>query len=502
MEPVDFETFCSDSQLLDEPISKPWAVTFKALDGLPLTHDELPIWRQLTGLDAYQPRQRHQLCAMKGRRAQGTKTGLKYLLHSAHTINFQQYAPRGERLFVPIILQNRDIAREVMTTLAGFYSRSSVLAAEVLEIYRTEVALRNGIVFSVATCSYRAPRGFSAPLGMCDELGIWRQTGSDVDREVIRSLTPAQVQFPNRKLILLGTPWVRAGVLFERWERRFENNDCLFVHAPTPLMNPLIPAEELEKERTADPQNYAREFEATWSTELDQFLPDTDIVAATYDWRELPPSEALPYAAALDASGLSGGDRFTFGVAHGGEGGVVVDLLRGWRRAAVPQVCDEIAGLCKLYRVRKVVADQYSFVFLSELMRQRDVGLEQLAFTARSKPELYFDLKNALAQGRLQLPDHPEALRELRALESLRTTGGNYKIGAPRGQHDDFVTVLALLANRLKRTSAQSLEGFNVFVQYNSGPAPDAPLTEEERLLKERLWEERCFSSRRSSLLR
>jgi hypothetical protein len=132
-----------------------------------------------------------------------------------------------------------------------------------------------------------------------------------------------------------------------------------------------------------------------------------------------------------------------------------VDVLRGWRRAAVPQVCDEIAALCRAYGVRAVVADQYSFTFLAELMRQRGVELEQLAFTARSKPEIFFDLKNALAQGTFRVPEHAEMLRELRALESVRLSGGGYRIGAPRGSHDDFVTTLALLANRVKRSLAR-----------------------------------------------
>ena len=42
----------------------------------------------------------------------------------------------------------------------------------------------------------------------------------------------------------------------------------------------------------------------------------------------------------------------------------------------------------------------------------------------RSKPEAFLDLKLSLAQGRAQLLDHPEALRELRMLESKRTSGG------------------------------------------------------------------------------
>jgi hypothetical protein len=185
----------------------------------------------------------------------------------------------------------------------------------------------------------------------------------------------------------------------------------------------------------------------------------------------------------LDASGLTGGDRFTFGVAHTG----IVDLLRGWRRAAVPQVCDEISSLCRAYRIQKVICDQYSFPFLAELMRVRGVALAEQPFSARSKPEVFFSLKTALAGGQLQLPDHPEMLRELRALESVRTSSGNYKIGAPKGMHDDFVTTLALLALKLASCSKPYTPQIEVFSIRNARPSREVGInwSEETRRREE-----------------
>src|SRR5208282_2586245 len=161
------------------------------------------------------------------------------------------------------------------------------------------------------------------------------------------------------------------------------------------------------------------------------------------------------YVAALDASSLSGKDRFVLGIAHPAvrgraETGPAFDLLRGWSRAPVSEVCDEVAVIAKTYGIRTVVADQYSFPFLRELLSARGIELRQLAFTARSKPEVFIDLKTALAQGRVQLLDHPESLRELRMLESRRTSGGRYSIAAPRGSHDDFACVVALLTHLSK----------------------------------------------------
>lgn len=62
----------------------------------------------------------------------------------------------------------------------------------------------------------------------------------------------------------------------------------------------------------------------------------------------------------------------------------------------------------------------------------------------------FIHLKLALSQGNFALLDHPEALRELRMLESKRTSGGHVTIAAPRGQTDDYACVLALLAHEAK----------------------------------------------------
>ncbi len=460
-----FAAFCRD--VLNEPISAAWDIAYRAFDGEPLKPSEIETWRALTGREEYQAGACHEMTAVKGRRAQGSKTACKYVVYKIHTGDFRRFAAPSDRLHVPIIAQVRETAREIMSYLHSFYE-SDALQGEVTETFKQSIELKNGFVISVQTCSYRAPRGITAPLALLDEVGVWRVEGADVDHEVVRSLTPAMVQFPNRRLILLGSPWTKSGVLFERFERRFESADRLVLHCPTPLMNPMIPAEDLEREKQADPQNYRREFLAEWLDDIDQFLPDSDITAAIRSGvREIPPAEPLKgsYRAALDASGLTGKDAFTLAIGHraakGDSGvGTAFNVLRGWSRAPVAVVCDEVAALLKSFGLRSVVADQFGFSFLRELLSQRGIEVRQLPFTARSKPEVMLDLKSGLAQGRVQLLDHPESLRELRMLESRRTSGGNYSIAAPRGAHDDFACVIALLNHEMKASRSGEWAGF------------------------------------------
>jgi len=453
---VSFERFCSDKRLINEPISSAWEVAYKALDGEPVSKAELPLWRAMSGRDTYAPADYRALVPVKGRRSGGTKTACKYLCYKIHTSDFREFVPKGERVHVVIILQTRPIAREVKRYFDGFYANSSLLGREVEMNLKDSIVLRSGVVISCQTCSYRAPRGITVPLGLGDEIGVWRQEGSEVDREVIRSLTPAMIQFPSRKLILLGTPWVRAGVLFEAWERRFEPGDQLVLHCPTALMNPLIQREDLEKERGADPQNFAREFEATWTSDLEQFLNDADLVSAVVGGRtELQPQPGIEYAGAIDASGLTGGDRFVFGVGHESNGRSIVDCLRGWRSTPVAQVIDEITGLSKAYRIRKIAADQYSFTFIGELFRQRGIEVEQLAFSARNKPEIFLHMKLRFGQGKIEMIQHAEVLRELRSLESTRLSGGGYRIAEPGGAHDDYACCLAILIRSISQPARQ-----------------------------------------------
>lgn len=461
-----FETFCADPQLIGEPISKPWAIFYKAVEGLPLDADEQETFFLCTGRsDDYSPHVYTEATAICGRRSEKTSTAVKFALWKSLFGGFESRVRPGELLRVPIVCQDLRIAKDVLRTVRTFLRNSPVLINEIDEDLATEIRLRNGLSFTSYPCTVSAPRGLSCPIAICDELAFWQiETGANPDVEILRALRPAMILFgQERRLLKISTPWMRAGVLFDEYSQRSER-DLLVWQASTERMSPRVSRAELEKERAADPAYFAREYEAVFTDDTEAFLPSGDIdLAVRSGAREIPFVGILKgnYSAAIDASGLSGKDRFTFSIGHravrgkAGEG-ISFDVLRGWQRQAVGIVCDEIAALLKAYELRSVIADQFGFSFLRELLSQRGIEVVQLPFTARSKPEIFLDLKLALSQGRISLLDHAESLRELRMLESKRTSGGNYSISAPRGQHDDYATVIALLAHRSKTESAET----------------------------------------------
>ena len=452
---ISFEAFCRD--VLLEPISSAWVAAYKAFEGKPLNDAELKVFQELSGKADYTPSAtRNELWCVKGRRSAGTKTAAKFVTYliSVHGAEYRQFAAKRDRLHALVVLQSREIARETMNYFASFYN-DTVLSSEVVEVLKNSIELKSGFVISVATCSYRAPRGLSVPICLLDETGAWRTEGVDLDVAVYQSIRPAMIQFKNSKLIGLGSPWTQSGLLWNCWQHRFERTDRLVLHTPTEKMNPLISREELAREEATDPVNFAREFMAQFTSDIDSFIPSGDVDAAVQNGiREMAPIETRAYFAALDASGLQGRDRFTLAVCHRSGGsagmGITYDLLRSWSRAGVGEVVAEIATILKSYKIKQVTGDQFGAQFLRELLAQRGIDMKILPFTARSKPEIMLDFKLALSQGRVRLLDHPESLRELRSLESKRTSGGHFTISAPRNLHDDLAIVLALLNHSCK----------------------------------------------------
>ena len=456
--PLNFERFCAD--IIGEPISPAWVTFYKVVEGESLTPEQAQLYCASTGRTEYVPRPGgyQESTGICGRRSEKTQTCLKYLLWKVMYGGYERqfrlswFARLGRHtrlLRIPLILQDTRVARDVLRTAESLALGSPLLSQEIAESYRSELIFKNGLALTTFPATKASVRSLACPCALLDELCFVQIEGAD-DKELVRQLRPSMIEFgPTRRLIKLSTPWQRSGIVYEEYTQRLERSDLLVWQASTATMSPRISVADLERERISDPSYFTREYEALFTADRECFIPFNDTLAAVQSWRELAPVDGPYYIAALDASSVTGGDRFTFGIAHSGGDGHFVDVLRGWQKATVGEVCDEIAHLSKAYRIEKVIADQFGFAFLAELLRYRGVELAQLAFTARSKPEIFFALKSALSTGKFQLPNHPEAIRELRALESTRLSGGNYRICAPGKLHDDYATTLALLAYKI-----------------------------------------------------
>jgi hypothetical protein len=457
MKRVDFETFCADGQLIGESISKPWATFYRGIESLPLDEESTEIFRICTGRDSYEPRVYTEATAIAGRRSEKTSTCLKYFIWKILTDKVWA-SKRNEELRIPIICQDMRIARSIKKSAESYLLNSPLLRNEVAENLASEIRFKNGTSLVCYPASWRSTRGISGPGAILDELAFVAIDGAS-DVELVRQVKPIMIRFGGAaRLLKLSTPWQKSGVIYDELSHRDERDDLLVWQAGTAYMTPRVSSELLEKERQADPIYFAREYEAMFTDDSTNLIPPEDINLAVRDGiREQPFVEALKssYICCADASGLSGKDSFTFGIAHrtvrGEQVGVSLDALRDWNRRGVKEVCDEIALTMKAYSLKTIFLDQFGFSFLQELLAQRGIEALQMAWSNANKTDIYLELKLALAQGTLKLLQHESSLRQLRFLGAKKTSGGAFLIGAPRGQHDDYCSVIAMLNSKLRK---------------------------------------------------
>ena len=331
---ISLDDFCADPQLIGEPLGKAWNTFFRAVEGLTLDEEGQQLFCQCTGRDVYEPRVYSESLVVAGRRSEKTSSFLKYLLWKIVTSSF---AEKGLR--VPIIAQDMRVGNQIKSTAESFVSRpNSIISRSVAEVLANEIAFKNGISLTCYPASKSSVRGLSVPYCFLDELAFVEIEGAS-QVELVRQVKPSMIRFgEERRLCKATTPWRSTDHVAEEFSRRSEYSGKLVWQAASWIMTDRISQSLLDEERRNDPAYFAREYEALFTTDSESFLPLGDINAAVIAGRsELPPSQHLKgsYIAAIDASSLTGRDRFVFGIAHravrGSSGGVgpALDLLKG-----------------------------------------------------------------------------------------------------------------------------------------------------------------------------
>jgi hypothetical protein len=263
--------------------------------------------------------------------------------------------------------------------------------------------------------------------------------------------------FPNAKLVLASSPYAMNGVLWDLWANRKKDREVLVWHAPTALMNPTVPARFLENEKKRDVETYRREYEAEFAEAVSAYIPAEAIAACVVEGRASVPAQPrlFNYEAAVDAAFK--GDVFTLAVAHKDcrDDRVVVDHVYGWEGSRqepvrLGQVIPEIRNVLDRYGTRVVYGDQFGAEPLKHAFREAGIEFEEVPFTLQSKADLYANLRSYILDRRIELLDHRESLRELRALEVQLLPGGHPRVGHPNrgGIHDDYADAIALAVSR------------------------------------------------------
>ena len=413
----------------------------------------------------YTPQEYREAWMVVGRRGSKTdKFGATMVAYEAALGGHEQWLSPAQPGLVFLISQDLRAARYALNFIRGALESSPLLARAIKQITADRIDLKNNITIASIPATLKSVRGYSSPVAVLDEVGVWYQESESAnpDFEIYRAVIPGQIQFPNRKIIGLSTPWNKSGLLWKFFEAgtnglklegsdlvRAEFQNILVLQGSTALMgNPFVTRDELAADRARDLKAFEREYLAQFQDSISGFLPVALVERAKMSAiREVAPSPGLSYIAAMDPAFKR--DAFGFTITHRSfEGPLMQDVTRRWlappgQTLSPRAILEEIARLCTDYRISIVYSDQYQLESLQEIAREFKLIIQGVPFTAKSKAQMYGNLQQMFMQGTIRILDDAETIKELKALERTMTSD-SVKISAPPGMNDDMASVLCL----------------------------------------------------------
>ena len=453
--------FIRHPKLINGSLSDYQETALRLAYGLPLSKEHKQIARECLDIEKLPPKQKRlgreyaEATFICGRRSgKSDRLAANIAVYESAMGGHEKYLSAGERGFVLLLAQDKRACKVLFRYILAKFENSPLLS-QLLKVTRSEeIELTNRLVIGIFPCTYRAPRGYSVPVAICDEVSFWRTEESrNPDIEIVRSIKPAQVTFPRRKLVKISSPYAKVGVLYDDFAHRHQRRDVLCFKAPSWKMNPSISQKFLDGERAKDPEFFSREYAAEFSSDIANAFARDAVEACVMKGRyELPCYRRFRYIAAVDPSG-GGPDEFTLAICHREGEKVIQDLIRGWRSRKPQDVVKECAGILKLYHCQAVVGDRYSGQWVVDAFRRNGIRYQVSDLSAS---EAFLELLPLINQGTIELLDDKRQSLQLIQLERRTSRQGRDVLSHPPGGHDDRPNSLAHCAKLAFRTGVVS----------------------------------------------
>jgi len=237
---------------------------------------------------------------------------------------------------------------------------------------------------------------------VADEIGHFFIQGPKADSQILNALMPRMSQFPGAKLILISTPSAKQGALWNYFEQGFQVPGRLTIKAESIYMNPLVNKEFLAKEKARDIDNYNREFLAEFAEQVEAFLSYELVVNSLKLAGDLAYNSKYQYFAGIDASGLSGRDKFALAVTHKRDNNIYCDKVVTWDLKDPDPIMKDIKKICEIFNIRKISIDRYAKGWVESALKK--IGLEVIIRPTLA--EVYINVKSLMIGDRLFLPDN------------------------------------------------------------------------------------------------
>jgi hypothetical protein len=454
--PLDIVAFIRDPDVLNDlSHSEAQLACLKSIYGLPLTPMEMEVYQRGTGRETYDEREHTEATIIAGRRSGKTS---KIAAAIACFEAFRAHGiPTGQEAHVMLLAPQIAQARIALRSIRSYLRGSPTLSKRIVKTARDEIILDNGIIIGCYASTHDGVRGRTIVAAICDEMAFWphEETAANPEEEVIAALMPGMITVKNPKLIKISTPYAKQGLLWTEFQHRAEL-DFPVWQLPSHEMNPKITLSRLEREQRRSEEKYRREYLAEFTDSVSGWItPEILDPCIVRGRRELPPVRDGFYVAALDPA--SRHSDFAFAILHRSPDGMIfVDRVVRWTGTKTAPlvfraVLDEINSILDDYGLYSAVGDQYCSDVIRQDLLELGVSYEICTFRPQTRAKIFTNLKHLLVQGKIELLEDPELLRQLRNLREERTDRGQVDVRPSGGMKDDLAVAVALAASELTK---------------------------------------------------
>ena len=401
-----------------------------------------------------------------GRRAGKSVCSAILALYSCVKMNWKPFLGRKKNATILVMSHSKEFSDESIKELRAIIEESPILSRMIDKDskntqstinLKVPFAGKKGIEYSYVTirsnaASSRSSRGHACPVVLADEIAFWgaEADSKETDIEIVNAVKPTMMQFQNEAMwIALSSPNTKCGVLYEKYDKRFDLSDEFIVlKAPSWTFNDRYRIEDYASFYLENPDNFNREFRANFVDSMQGFFsPESIDTSVMWKVQFLPPEKGVKYYCAIDAAYK--GDVFTVNVVGVRESKIRQYATLGFKGSnkkpvSSSEVATAIRKLNQSYDFNVVYADQYSFQPLRELFAMFNLTLEEKVFNIKYKIKIYKNVKYLLENKQLDLLDHPQTIREMKGIQVEISTTGAIKIHHPPGGKDDFIDSLAV----------------------------------------------------------
>jgi hypothetical protein len=424
-----------------------WITFLKALFAHEMSNDELATYKQCTNREEPPEKPFREAVCICGRRSGKSFIASVTALYLSLFFDYSEYLNVGERASVVIIAADRGQSRTIFNYISGILHSNPVLENSIESELKERISLTNRIDIEILTASHRTVRGRTIAAVLMDEAAFFYQEGARPDTEIYRALKPSTATIPNSLMLILSSPYMQSGLLYEMHKRFYGEDDpeTLVWVADTLTMNPTISKKIIDRAMEVDTEAAEAEWYASFRKDLSTFLPieviENCIVKGRY---ELPVMARTRYTAFVDPAGGGGIDSMTLAIAHRDNNAVILDCVRAVKPPFDPfVVTEEFTSTIKEYRCSSVSGDKYTGEWCSTAFAKN--GIRYIA-SGRSKSEIYLAAEPLFSRGQIELLDNKRLFNELRNLERRTRRGGRDQVDHPlRGSDDVANSVCGVL---------------------------------------------------------